>query len=95
MLGIGKSAVKLNYEWLILEFKQNFLLLFYMFNALGIVNRMLLDFLECSELAINNDQVNWTELSFAQSDSGILILEFSFYRYVLNHKLLLHLWFLR
>ena len=86
MLGIGKSAVKLNYEWLILEFEQNFLLLFYMFNALGIVNRMLLNFLECSELAINYDQVNWTELSFAQSDSGILILEFSFYRYVLNHQ---------
>ena len=88
MLGIGKSAVKLNYEWLILEFEQNFLLLFYMFNALGIVNRMLLNFLERSELAINYDQVNWTELSFAQSDSGILILEFSFYRYVLNHQFL-------
>lgn len=88
MLGIGKSAVKLNYEWLILEFEQNFLLLFYMFNALGIVNRMLLNFLECSELAINYYQVNWTELSFAQSDTGILILEFSFYRYILNNQLL-------
>jgi len=48
MLGIGKSAVKLNYERLILEFEQNFLLLFYMFNSLGIVNRILLNFFECS-----------------------------------------------
>lgn len=88
MLGIGKSAVKLNYEWLILEFEQNFLLLFYLFNPLGIVNRMLLNFFECSELAIDNDQVNWTELSFTQSDSGIFILEFFFYRYVQNHLFL-------
>jgi hypothetical protein len=65
MLGISKRAVKLDYEGLILEFEKNFFLLFYMLNPFGIVYRMLLYFLERSELAINDDQINRAKLSLA------------------------------